>query len=91
MAVADIVLENDIQGRKEQVAFVRKLVDELFTNNESVSTRRIPAWFRFREQLPLISNSKINYATLAEESLLGTEISVSMEEFNILVGSTSIK
>lgn len=84
-------LEKDIQGRKEQAAFVEKLVDELFTNNENVSTRQIPAWFRFRKQLPMTANSKINYAALAEESLLGTEISVSMEESNISVESISIK
>lgn len=91
VAVADIVLENDIQDRKEQVAFVGKLIDEMFTNNENVSTRQIPAWFRFRKQLPMTANSKINYTALAEEKLIGTEISVSMEESNISVGSISIK
>lgn len=91
VAVADIVLENDIQDRKGQVAFVGKLIDEMFTNNENVSTRQIPAWFRFRKQLPMTANSKINYTALAEENLLGMEISVSMEESNISVESISIK
>lgn len=91
VAIADIVLEKEILVRKEQVAFVAKIIDEAFTNNENVSTRQIPAWFRFRKQLPLTANSKINYTALAEESLLGKEISVSIEESNISVENISIK
>lgn len=90
VVLADIVLKENIKVRKEQVAFVEKLVDELFINNENVSTRQIPTWFRFREQLPLTANSKINYIALAEEDLLGTEILVSMEESNISLGGISI-
>lgn len=91
VAVANIVLEEDIWERKEQVTFVEKLVDKLFTNNENVSTRQIPAWFRFKSQLPLTANSKIKYTALTEEKLLGTEISVSMDESNVSVESISIK
>ena len=91
VAVADIVLEKKITTRKDQVTFIKKLVDELFANNENVSTRQIPAWFRFRKQMPLTANSKIDYAALLQEDLLGTEISVSMEETNISVGSILIK
>ena len=91
VVLADIVLENPVLERKNQVAFVKRLVDKVFTNNESVSIRQIPAWFRFRTELPLTANSKINYGALRGEKITGSEISVLIEETNISIGSISIQ
>ena len=91
VVLADIVLENPISERKDQISFVERLIDKVFTNNENVSARQIPAWFRFREKLPLTANSKINYTALTEEKLEGTTVSVVVEETNISIGGISIR
>lgn len=92
VSIADIVLQNGaIPERKEQVAFVEELVQKVFTDNESVSTRQIPAWFRFRESLPLTANSKVNYNALAKEPLQGNEVAVIVEETNISVEKITVQ
>jgi len=92
VAIADIVLHgNMIPSRPEQVAFVEKLIQAQFINNADVSARQIPAWFRFRKNLPLTVNSKINYHALAKEPLNGQEIAVHIEETNISVDKITVK
>ena len=92
MAIADIVLQDgNIPERSEQVSFVEKLIQTVFTDNESVSTRQIPAWFRFRTSLPLTANSKVNYNALAKEPLQGNEVEVVVEETNISVERIAVK
>jgi len=92
VAIADIVLHgNVIPSRPEQVAFVKKLIQAQFVNNTDVSARQIPAWFRFRESLPLTVNSKTDYNALAKEPLSGQEIAVHIEETNISVDKITVK
>ncbi len=92
VAIADIVLHgNMIPSRPEQVAFVEKLLQAQFINNADVSARQIPAWFRFRESLPLTVNSKINYHALSKEPLNGQEIAVHIEETNISVDKITVE
>lgn len=92
VAIADIVLQNNIvPSREEQIKIVEKLIQMQFINNPDVSARQIPAWFRFRENLPLTVNSKVNYNTLSKESLSGNEIAVQIEETNISVDKIAVK
>lgn len=92
VAIADIVLEdNIIPLHEEQVKMVKALIDELFTCNTSVSTRQIPALFRFRESMPLTANSKVNFNALANEKITGNEVSVILEETNISVDEIVVK
>lgn len=92
VAIADIVLQSHcIPSREEQVKLVDKLIHSQFINNPEVSARQIPAWFRFRESLPLTVNSKVNYNALANEPLNGSEVAVCIEETNISVGKISVK
>lgn len=92
VAIADIVLqEGYIPERSEQLQLVEKIVQNKFINNADVSARQIPAWFRFRESLPLTVNSKVNYNALAKEALKGNEIEVCIEETNISVDKIVVK
>lgn len=88
--LADIVPKVEMRERREQVAFVERLLGEVFTNNENLSSLQIPVLFRFRSQLPLTSNSKVDYKALLNENLNGTEISVEIEETNISVGKITV-
>lgn len=92
VAIADIVLQdNSIPTREEQVNLVEKLIQNQFINNPDVSARQIPAWFRFRENLPLTVNSKVNYNALAKEPLKGDEVAIYIEETNISVDKIVVK
>lgn len=92
VAIADIVLQdNCVPTREEQVKLVEKLIATQFINNSDVSARQIPAWFRFRESLPLTINSKVSYTTLAKEPLTGNEVAVLIEETNISVEKIVVK
>lgn len=92
IAIADIVLqEGKMLNRKEQIVLVERLIQDVFTNNPLVSTRQIPALFRFRERLPLTANSKVNFTALANEELSGSEIKVCIEETNISVDKITVQ
>ena len=90
--MADIVLQDgNIPTRDEQVKLVEKLIQTQFINNADVSARQIPAWFRFRKNLPLTVNSKVNYNALAKEPLSGNDVAVYIEETNISVDKIIVK
>lgn len=92
VAIADIVLQDHaVPSREEQVKLVEKLLQTQFIHNADVSARQIPAWFRFRESLPLTVNSKVNYTALAQEPLNGNEVAVQIEETNISVDKIVVK
>lgn len=91
MPMASIVLEDNIElSDEEKVAYVEKIIQELFINNPSVSTRQIPSKFRFRDSMPLSNNGKVNYNAIINEGLNGEEISVILEETNISIGDIKI-
>ena len=92
VAIADIVLQDSrVPTREEQVKLVEKLIQTQFINNADVSARQIPAWFRFRERLPLTLNSKVDYNALTKEPLTGNEVAVLIEETNISVDKIYVK
>ena len=91
MPLANIVLEDEIEmSDSEKIAYVEKLVDDLFVKNANVSTRQIPSKFRFRVSLPLTPNGKVNYNALVNEEITGEEIGVELEETNISVGKITV-
>lgn len=92
VAIADIVLQGGvIPLRETQLEIVKDLIQRCFTDNENVSSRQIPAWFRFRSYLPLTANSKIDYMALAKEPLRGDEIAVNIEETNISIDKITVE
>ena len=92
VAIADIVLQgNIVPPREKQVELVEKLIQAQFISNADVSARQIPAWFRFRENLPLTVNSKVNYNALLKQHLTGNEVAVLIEETNVSVDKITVK
>lgn len=91
IAIADIIVSEDLPDKNAQVEYVKKLVSTVFINNEKVSSRQIPAWFRFKRQFPQTINSKINYRALADEDLSGSEVEICMEETSISVSDIVIR
>ena len=91
MILATIVMENDDElSIDDNMDLVNKIINQCFINNPNVSSRQIPTKFRFRKELPLTSNSKIDYKSIIEEGLTGEEISVIIEETNISIGDIKI-
>lgn len=92
VAVADIVLTGEpLLQRNDRINYIEKLVKTVFTDNPAFSTRQIPAYFRFRESMPLTANSKTDFAALGRESLNGEEIKVVIEETNISINGITVK
>lgn len=91
VTIADVVLKNrSVPAKKEQIEIVRNLINRQFIGNPEVSTRQIPAWFRFREDLPLTINSKVDFNALVNEHLNGCEVQVCIEENNISVSKITV-
>lgn len=91
MPVANIVLEDGIVlSEDEKINYVEKIINNCFINNESVSTRQIPSKFKFRDSMPITSNGKIDYNSIINEGIDGSEINVDLEETNISIGDIKI-
>ncbi|MDO4939264.1 MAG: class I adenylate-forming enzyme family protein [Lachnospiraceae bacterium] len=91
VSIANVVLEGGyVPDRQDCIELVKKLVQKQFVDNPDVSSRQIPAWFRFRKDMPLTVNAKVNYNILAKEPLTGDEIKVHIIETNIAVDSIEV-
>ena len=92
MPIADIVLNsNDDLTDDEKVLVVKDIIDNCFIKNKNVSSRQIPSKFRFRNEMPLTINGKIDFKKLASEELTGDEITVVIKETNISIDGIEIK
>ena len=73
---------------------MKKLVKDIVYNNiianPNMQTRQIPSKFRFRSSLPLTKNSKIDFNTIRDEGLDGTEINVDVDETNLSIKGIEI-
>lgn len=90
MPLANIVLNEELMSEEAKVEYVRKIINELFISNPSVSSRQIPSKFKFRTDMPITKNGKINYNALVSEGITGDEVSVELEETNISIGSIKV-
>lgn len=91
MPIADIVLNDEkTLSDTEKTSIVEDIVNKCFINNPNVSARQIPTKFRFRNSLPLTANGKVDFKSLAAETLDGSEVSVIIEETNISIDGIKI-
>lgn len=90
MILANIVLNYELLTEEDKISYVRKIIDESFVSNPEVSSRQIPSKFKFRSELPLTRNGKVDFKALINEGLTGDEISVILEETNISIGNIEI-
>lgn len=91
MPMAHIVLDDDKElTEEERISIVKDIIQKQFVNNSNVSTRQIPTRFKFRTELPVSKNSKIDFNAIIKEEVSGDEVVVEMEETNISVGDINI-
>ena len=91
MPIAHIVLNvPEKLSDGEQIKLVEEIVYQQIIDNPNMSSRQIPAKFKFRESMPLSKNSKLSYNDLINEGVDGTEINVDVEETNLSVGDIKI-
>lgn len=85
MPLADIVLNDDIDlANFNKITFTKMLIENKFINNPNVSTRQIPAIIRFRKEMPLTKNSKVDFVALKNEEV-NNAVCVNVNETNISV------
>ena len=90
MPMCHIVLKDDITDEVDALDVVKDIVYNTIIGNPNMSSRQIPSKFKFRESFPLSKNNKVDFITLSNEDLDGTEISVDVEETNLNVGNINI-
>lgn len=90
MILANIVLNKELLTKEEKIAYVKKIINEAFITNPEVSSRQIPSKFKFRSEIPLTRNGKVDFKALINEGLTGEEISVILEETNISIGEIQV-
>ena len=90
MILATIVLNGELLTEEEKISYVKKIIDESFIFNPEVSSRQIPSKFKFRSELPLTRNGKVDFKAIINEGLTGEEITVILEETNISIGNIQI-
>jgi long-chain acyl-CoA synthetase len=85
MPLADIVLDENLDlNTIDKVSFTKMLIENKFTNNPNVSTRQIPSIVRFRKEMPLTKNSKVDFVALKNEEI-DNAVCVDVNETNISV------
>ena len=91
MAIAHIVLEEtDSINETDFKDISETIIEDCFINNPNMSSRQIPRKIRYRPNLPLTKNSKVDFNELIKEGLNGTEMTVDVDEDNISVGNITI-
>lgn len=90
MILANIVLNEELSTEEEKIAYVKKIINEAFITNPEVSSRQIPSKFKFRSEMPLTRNGKVDFKALINEGLTGEKISVILEETNISIGEIQV-
>ncbi len=92
MPIAHIVLNDNIEinNNDDYISLVEEIINDQIISNSDMSSRQIPSKFKFRESMPLTKNSKINFNSLIEEGIDGTEISVEVQETNMSVGDIKV-
>ena len=92
MPIAHIVLTEEcrIHNFEDYIRIVEEIVYEQIIANPNMSTRQVPSKFKFRSEMPLTKNSKVNFKALAGEALDGSEINVDIEETNLAVSGIKI-
>ena len=77
-------------SEEEAIAVVNDIVYNQIIASNDMSSRQIPAKFKIRESLPLTKNSKVDFRSLANEELDGSEINVLVSETNLAVSDIKI-
>jgi len=89
--MVDIVLEDDVDLAKfDKEEFVSRIINERFISNPNISSRQIPARFRFKTELPITKNGKVDFVGLKNEDPNNCDIFVDVDETNIQIAGIKI-
>lgn len=89
MPICHIVLEDEYQF-EDQINIINDIVYNTIIANPTMSSRQIPSKFKIREKMPLTKNSKVDFNTLTNEGLDGSEITIDVMETNLNVEDIKI-
>lgn len=89
MPKAHIVLNFDYTQEDLQ-EITNTIIAECIINNPNMVSRQIPTKIKYRDNLPLTKNSKVDFNALINEGLDGEEVSIIVEETNLTVGNIEI-
>lgn len=75
---------------EEQIEVVKDIIYNEIIANPTMSSRQIPSKFKIRNSMPITKNGKVDFNSLKNEQLDGTEINVIVNETNLSVDSIDI-
>ena len=90
MPICHVVLENNNLTDEEQIEVVKDIIYNEIIANPTMSSRQIPSKFKIRNSMPITKNGKVDFNSLKNEQLDGTEINVIVNETNLNVDSIEI-
>ena len=90
MPICHLVLHENITSKDDKEKIVQEIVNKQIIGNPEMSSRQIPTKFKFREELPLSKNSKVDFVELTNEALTGEEINVDIHETNLAVEGITV-
>jgi len=91
MPMVDIVLEDDVDMNSfNELEFINRIINEKFISNASISSRQIPSRFRFKQELPITKNGKVDFVSLKNEDPSNCDVIVDVDETNIQIGGINI-
>lgn len=90
MPICHVVLENNNLTDEEQIEVVKDIIYNEIIANPTMSSRQIPSKFKIRNSMPITKNGKVDFNSLKNEQLDGTEINVIVNETNLSVDSIDI-
>ena len=90
MPICHVVLENNNLTDEEQIEVVKDIIYNEIIANPTMSSRQIPSKFKIRNNMPITKNGKVDFNSLKNEQLDGTEINVIVNETNLSVDSIDI-
>lgn len=90
MPVAHIIIEKEVRTETERIAAAKKLVDDCFISNPSVSSRQIPAKIKFWDSFPITKNGKLDYKAIEKATTDNKEIFIDVDETSLSLGSIKV-
>lgn len=88
MPICHLALNKDVND-EEKLKIVKEIVYNYIMNNKYMSSRQIPSKFRFRDEMPLTKNGKLDFNYLEQEEITD-EINVDVKETNLSMDKIDI-
>lgn len=90
MPMCHLVLKEENLSDEDEIKIVEDIVYNNIIGDPTMSSRQIPAKFKIRSEMPITKNGKVDFVTLRNEDLDGSEINVDVSETNLTVDHIDI-